>query len=328
MAVPLKSLGSKLSYLEVNEMLKLFESDQDLTSSGSYEGQIWLDTRSTPPVLKRYNGTSWDEIGEMTSGNLLSLILTIDGTGSGIDADKLDGQEGSFYQNASNLNAGTIPSARLSASDILAKLITVDGSASGLDADKLDALHASQFIRSDADDNITGHTEWQDGYQIRLGAGADLRLQHNGSASYIDNYTGILSIRQLHHGSNIILQAENASGTMKTLLTLDPDKNLTEGRIARSALVELWYNKGPNETASPYIQTGEVPGIGTDPWTGTGSYYAAYTTTPRVFISCSKNTSLTYIKTAYIYSITTTGFSYYGRYLQNTFNWLAIGKKT
>ena len=32
----------------------------------------------------------------------------------GKNADQLDGQEGSFYQNAGNLNAGTVPLARLS----------------------------------------------------------------------------------------------------------------------------------------------------------------------------------------------------------------------
>ena len=30
-------------------------------------------------------------------------------SGSGLDADKLDGQEGSYYRNASNINAGTFP---------------------------------------------------------------------------------------------------------------------------------------------------------------------------------------------------------------------------
>lgn len=35
------------------------------------------------------------------------------GSGSGLDADTLDGQEGSYYQNAGNLNNGTVPSARL-----------------------------------------------------------------------------------------------------------------------------------------------------------------------------------------------------------------------
>ena len=36
------------------------------------------------------------------------------GSGSGLDADKLDGQEGSYYQNSSNQNAGTLPVDRLS----------------------------------------------------------------------------------------------------------------------------------------------------------------------------------------------------------------------
>ena len=47
------------------------------------------------------------------------------------------------------------------------------------------------LIRSNANDNVTGHTEWQDDYQVRLGAGADLRLYHNGSQSYIDNQIDI-----------------------------------------------------------------------------------------------------------------------------------------
>ncbi len=37
------------------------------------------------------------------------------GSGNGLDADLLDGQQGSFYQNASNTNAGTLADARLSA---------------------------------------------------------------------------------------------------------------------------------------------------------------------------------------------------------------------
>ena len=40
-----------------------------------------------------------------TSGN--------DGVGSGLDADTLDGQHGSYYRNATNLNAGTVDDARL-----------------------------------------------------------------------------------------------------------------------------------------------------------------------------------------------------------------------
>ena len=37
-----------------------------------------------------------------------------DGSGSALDADLLDGEHGSYYRDAGNLNAGTIPNARLS----------------------------------------------------------------------------------------------------------------------------------------------------------------------------------------------------------------------
>jgi len=50
-----------------------------------------------------------------TAADVLAKLLTVDGAASGLDADVLDGQQGSFYQNASNLNAGTLPDARFPA---------------------------------------------------------------------------------------------------------------------------------------------------------------------------------------------------------------------
>ena len=70
----------------------------------------------------------------------------IKGAGSLIDADKLDGQHGSYYQNANNLNAGTINSSRLAAADILALLLTIDGAGTGLDSDKLDGQEGAYYL--------------------------------------------------------------------------------------------------------------------------------------------------------------------------------------
>ena len=55
-------------------------------------------------TLNHNTGTVWG------SGN--------DGSGSGLDADLLDGEHGSYYRNAGNLNAGTIPDARLANSSL------------------------------------------------------------------------------------------------------------------------------------------------------------------------------------------------------------------
>jgi len=66
----------------------------------------WVEVGGNLTVTGQFNGgTAW------TSAN--------DGAGSGLDADLLDEQEGSFYQDASNINAGTLDSGHFSAYDDL-----------------------------------------------------------------------------------------------------------------------------------------------------------------------------------------------------------------
>jgi plasmid stabilization system protein ParE len=72
----------------------------------------------------------------LQTANLLTQILAVDGPGSGINADLLDGQHGSYY----------LAAATYTAADILAKLKTVDGAGSGLDADLLDG-HTSTYFQ-------------------------------------------------------------------------------------------------------------------------------------------------------------------------------------
>lgn len=51
---------------------------------------------------------------EPTAQEILTALKDVDGASSGLDADLLDGQEGSYYLNAGNLT-GTVPTARLPA---------------------------------------------------------------------------------------------------------------------------------------------------------------------------------------------------------------------
>lgn len=59
-----------------------------------------------------------------TAVDVLAKLLTVDGAGSGIDADLLDGQHGSFYRDAGNMNAGILPSGRLSGDYLEAAVAT------------------------------------------------------------------------------------------------------------------------------------------------------------------------------------------------------------
>ena len=96
----------------------------------------------TPPDLSSYltstgvlNTHSDVNHGTPTNGDVLAWNQanlnwenTAAGTGGGLDADLLDGEEGSYYLNSTNQSSGTLPAARLSGS----YNISVDGSAGSL----------------------------------------------------------------------------------------------------------------------------------------------------------------------------------------------------
>lgn len=83
-----------------------------------------------------------------TANDIKTLVLSIDGSGSGIDADLLDGKHGSaFALVAGQTFTGTIdaPVVRVGGTDVWHP--GNDGSGSGLDADLLDGNHAAAFAK-------------------------------------------------------------------------------------------------------------------------------------------------------------------------------------
>lgn len=124
--------------------LTVFSATTGATSGGgslaynSNNGEFTL----TPPDLSPYLTSTGNlnthidvNHGVPTDGDVLAWNQTnlkwentAAGSGGGLDADKLDGQEGSYYRNSSNQNAGILPAARLSGS----YNINVDGSAGSL----------------------------------------------------------------------------------------------------------------------------------------------------------------------------------------------------
>lgn len=83
-------------------------------------GEIAINTTDGKLFIKK-NVSGVESIVDVTAGgvtanDILAQLLTVDGAGSGLDADLLDGQQGSYYLDAANLSAGILPSARLSGS--------------------------------------------------------------------------------------------------------------------------------------------------------------------------------------------------------------------
>lgn len=93
-----------------------------------------------------YTETEVDAL--LTASALLTKIKTVDGSGSGLDADLLDGQDSSAFATVADVAAAAL----------LTKIKTVDGSGSGLDADLLDGQNSTAFATASSVAALTpGH---------------------------------------------------------------------------------------------------------------------------------------------------------------------------
>ncbi|WP_025727700.1 tail fiber protein [Heyndrickxia ginsengihumi] len=84
---------------------------------------------------KSYADGKFLPITSYTASDVLAKLKTVDGSGSGLDADLLDGHDSNYF----------LPASAYSASDVLSKLKSMDGSGSGVDADLLDGHDSNYF---------------------------------------------------------------------------------------------------------------------------------------------------------------------------------------
>ena len=158
--------------------------------SAPVAGQLFFDTDTGPTVeiCTNATGPAWAGLATVLSASeLLAKILTVDGSGSGLDADLLDGQSGAYYLAASSYTAA----------DVLAKLLTVDGSGSGIDADLLDGQSGAYYLAAGSYTaaDVLAKLLTVDG----AGSGIDADLLDAQSGAYYlaaANFTGTLNAAQ------------------------------------------------------------------------------------------------------------------------------------
>ena len=74
---------------------------------------------------------------------------------------------------------------------------------------------------------MTGDLLFGDGIVAKFGTGDDLRIQHTGNQSYIQNYTGDLQIQNQAVDKDILFRADDGTGVVTTYFYLDGSGVLT-----------------------------------------------------------------------------------------------------
>lgn len=162
----------------------------NLTVSGNIVVTGTVDGADVAQMNSKLGGIEDNAEVNQDIATIFTGIKGVDGTGSGLDADLLDGQHGNYYQQASTA---------ITTSNIGSQ--SVSSAASATTASQLGGVAAASYARSDAADTISGvftfsaSPRLNDSVELQLGSSADAQLFHNGSHLYLDIDTGDFYIR-------------------------------------------------------------------------------------------------------------------------------------
>jgi hypothetical protein len=312
--VPPTAPPPKIGLVEINQVVTRgsmwMTGSGPPTEQGGQTGDMYLDI-DTGDVY-RWNGDDWIFEGTfapstLTPEEILAALITVDGAGSNLDADLLDGQHGAYYAtkagldandahdviqdsqiqaNADGITANTIAIDNLSLTiteettpaEILAKIKTVDGPGSGLDADTLDghdstyfatqaAMTAETAARTAADTALDGRitteknrNDAQDtAIALRLtDAPSDANAYGRKAAAWVD-VTEEAPIDGLGYSRKNGAWAPSSGGAHTD--DLPPPGPLQDGQFwwkSSTGVLYLWYDDGNSQqwvmtSASPQI---------------------------------------------------------------------------
>ncbi len=180
---------TKLAGIETNSTADQTDAEIKTAYENNADTNAFTDAEKT-----KLSGIESNATGDQTASEILTSIKTVDGATSGLDADVLDGQEGTYYLNYNNFtNTPTIPTNNNELTNGAGYITSADGG----NAQTLDSLDSTQFLRSDADDNKTsGSLTFEDNIKARFGTSGDLQIYHDGSNSFINDVgTGSVVMR-------------------------------------------------------------------------------------------------------------------------------------
>lgn len=160
-------LGDWQNLIAISELQGPIGPGTELRSNGTYvqwrsEGSDDTAWRDLFALSEIGGGCSGGGGVSDTPAQILAKLQTVDGPGSGLDADMLDGREEAFFQNASNLNAGTVSATRLpTASASACGISTISdtagtsGAANGVSASPIAVKAVSDALALKADKATT-----------------------------------------------------------------------------------------------------------------------------------------------------------------------------
>ena len=167
-----------------------FGAGIDVTGNITVTGTV--DGRDVATDGTKLDGIETGATADQTASEILTAIKTVDGATSGLDADLLDGQEGSYYTGYTDTAIANLVDTAPSTLDTLNELAAALGDDPNFATTVTNSL-AGKVAK--AGDTMTGALNFGDNVKAQFGASSDLQIYHNGGNSIIaDVGTGDLYV--------------------------------------------------------------------------------------------------------------------------------------
>jgi len=255
-----------LNWYSANSTLAISTSDgsvfratidefDEITVNGNIIVTGTVDGRDVAADGTKLDGIEAGATQDQTASEILTLLKTVDGATSGLDADLLDGQQGSYYLDYGNF-ANTAA--------LLTDILSIDGSGSAIDADLLDGSHKSDILAQAANDaeDLIGNG------RIEIESGSGL----TGSGGFNLNDFANTTVTLSHADTSSVSDVSNSLPNVVTGLTFDTFGHVQT--VTSSDLDGRYYTE--TESDSIFVpQTTQV--IAGDGLTGGGALSANVT---------------------------------------------------
>ena len=221
----------------------------DVTGNITVTGTV--DGRDVATDGSKLDGIESNATADQTASEILTLLKTVDGSGSGLDSDLLDGESSAFYRNAGNLNAGTLLAARLGAASASESGISVVGNFGQWQAHSTynnfntePAYWGWNYINGNNNAPNTTSDQW---YRCRLSLGSEY-----GKGSGSNDYSLEMALPRYNHSSAGVLHIRTIeNGSEGSWTTVGNNASLiTTGTLPAARL--------PNHSAS-LLTSGTIP---------------------------------------------------------------------
>jgi hypothetical protein len=247
------------------DLLDGLEASAFVTSSHTHSGgDITSGTVAEPRI----------DAALARDSEILPTVLASDGTGSGLDADLLDGWDVSAFatslhaHSGGDITSGTVAEARVDASlardsEIMPTVLANGGTGSGLDADLLDGYHISSLFVLNQDEIVTGRPAFNGGDPVSsppFTVDSDVGVT-NLNADLVDGYhaTAFSLDGHGHDGADI------TSGTVSEF-RIDPalarDEEVTTAIGGHSANAEAHHTRYTDGEAWGAVLASDGPDSG------------------------------------------------------------------